>query len=100
MTTALGAVQGLSLKRVVEICLAQKTASKNVQRQQESQPTQSTVNAMSQSRGKQQGRHACQERGERSERGCCLRCDNPTHHSDDCRFKETVCNYCKKKGHF
>ena len=45
---------------------------------------------------KQQGRHARQGRGER---GCCLRCGDPTHHSNDCRFTETMRNYCRNKGY-
>ena len=29
----------------------------------------------------------------------CLRCGNTNHKSCECRYKQSTCNYCKKKGH-
>ena len=31
--------------------------------------------------------------------GVCYRCGGPGHKPSDCRFKELICNNCKKKGH-
>lgn len=29
----------------------------------------------------------------------CYRCGNTEHMADQCKFKEVICHYCKKKGH-
>ena len=34
-----------------------------------------------------------------SSKGKCIRCGYANHKASECRFKETTCNYCKKKGH-
>ena len=60
----------LKLERVVDLCTAMETASKNVQRLQETKPVVPAVNAMSYSSKKQQ-RHK-QQTG--SKKGSCLRC--------------------------
>ena len=86
--------KGLELERVVDICKAMETVSKNVQRLQETKPVGPAVNTMSYSSEKQQ-RHK-QQTG--SKKGSCLRCGG-SHKSDECRFKEAECNFCHKTGH-
>ena len=29
----------------------------------------------------------------------CFRCGKPDHLADKCRFKDAICNHCKRKGH-
>ena len=31
--------------------------------------------------------------------GTCMRCGNTNHKANDCRHKQSTCNYCQKKGH-
>ena len=71
-----------------------ETASKKVQRLQETKPVGPAVNAVSHSSEKQQ-RHK-QQTGHKKD--SCLRCGG-SHKLEECRFKEAKCKFCHKIGH-
>ncbi len=84
--------EGLTLARVVEICMAIETANKDVQRLHNETKGQEYVNAVA-------SRKKLNDSVKSSVKGCCMRCGVSSHRSDECSFKTAECYKCGKTGH-
>ena len=89
------AEKDLTYEKAIELDQAVETAQKNAK-----------IIKNGSTDSKQQGVHYTGSQGQDKKRGAdykkgtpiCYRCGGP-HLAPSCRFKETICHYCNKKGH-
>ena len=77
----------LDLQTAVEIATGIETAAINVRDLQAAQSTREKVHKMSPAQPSQ------------GKPKPCFRCGKGNHTADRCRFKESTCHFCQKKGH-
>ena len=78
----------LTLSKAVDIASSIEMAANNVRDLQAAQATRENVHKIAPS----QQHHF-------SKAKACFRCGNVGHTPDRCRFRDSTCHYCKKKGH-
>ena len=90
----------LTLKKALELAQAQETAEKGAQQLQQQRPQTSQLHAIGHGQVKWSihcQMNTCQEQQQREQRPCY--CCARTHSTATCRFNNTVCHKCNKKGH-
>ena len=91
-----GCVPDLTLKKVWELAQAQETAEKGAQQLQQQCPPASSLHAIGQTKSNHRQTNARREQQWREQHPCY--CCGGTHTST-CRFNDSTCHKCNKKGH-
>ena len=88
-------IRELSLDKALEIAVAMETATKDAIELRNVQGDTPVHKVRGDRRRRNQGRSQPQQ----APKLVCYRCNGTDHLADKCRFKESTCNQCHRKGH-
>ena len=88
-------IRELSLDKALEIAVAMETATKDAIELRNVQGDTPVHKVRGDRRRRNQGRSQPQQ----EPKLVCYRCNGTDHLADKCRFKESTCNQCHRKGH-
>ena len=88
----------LTYEKALELAQAMESAEKDTRHLQATQSAPEVHHNTSQKQGTSQKKQPAGRQGQQGAQLACYRCGGD-HSSMKCRFKDTVCHACKKRGH-